>query len=381
MSLSSLSSEPLLVLASSDATAQRLAGELRIIAERQGRDVSNAGISLQEARQALQSHRDAKVCIVYTSPERFIAHVLYTSGDTHATLHEAASQWRDDAQSILNIVRQNRSRCALFEASHLKRYSQTALDRLGLARTKSEARQFDQVSVSESSDQNAATLNLIAKAHLQNERDLGDLVDELAASTLSLSNEDIHTRVLPVETALESVRNAQSDSQAQKTQLADVQERLTWLEQALEDSEAEVAKHLVEQEAIRTELAETERKNELLDQFNSVVLHERQLIEKEKADLALRVDELARKNQQMALTHAEQLQTKDRQIGAKDEQLAANSQLLEAKYREITQLHQDRADHVRSLENEIGRIMESRSMRLTKPLRWLGRVLRRKSDE
>jgi hypothetical protein len=343
--------------------------------------VSNAGVGLQEAHQALQSHRDAKICIVYTSPERFIAHVLNTSGDTHATLLEAASQWRDDAQSILNIVRQNRSRCALFEASHLKRYSQTALDRLGLERTKSEARQFDQVSTSGSYGQDAATLNLIAKAHLQNERDLGDLVDELAASTLSLSNEDIHTRVLPAETALGAVRSAQSASQAQKTQLADAQERLASLEQALEDAEAEVARHLVEREALRTELAETERKNELLDQFNSVVLDERQLIEKEKASLALRFDDLARKNQQMALTHAEQLQTKDQKIGAKDEQLAANSQILAAKDGEIAQLHQDRADHVRSLENEIGRIMESRSMRLTKPLRWLGRILRRKTDE
>lgn len=159
--------------------------------------------------------------------------------------------------------------------------------------------------------------NFVARTYLNNTPALYDVAEELIASSVILSNDALLDAPLAAQEAVSAL-------QAQHAKLAHQEARLAQQDAAL--AEAAVAR-------------------DLLQQQSTALL----------AELRATADELAKRTQNLA-------------------------QQKKAQQNKIAKLEADRDAQVHRLEAEIGRIMGSRSMRLTAPLRRVIELLGRKPD-
>ena len=328
----------LLFWATTDPDAQGLARCLqRASAEQKKAALPDICQDTASARAALRENAETSLCVLYTAPDLHLGRVIERSDEGAVTLEKAAELWDKEVRAVLNLHRQNRQRCLLFESSHFRRYSETALARLGLQGGQNSS--LDPDTIWDSLD--LPVLTLVANTHLHNLPELRALNEELAASTQLLSNDETLTDTLPTIEALRSL-------QAQRMQRQESQSR-----------------HLDALQRLETELADKAAALKVLDNQNAATVTEKARLGAEIAALRSKMSETC---------------------GARDI-LLQQSKLMLAELREMTgenvRLTQDmehRRAQVGALEAEIDRIMSSSSIRITGPLRYLGRLLGKKPD-
>lgn len=326
----------LLFWASSDPDAQALAQELHRLATQSAR-AAQLCRDPGAVRAALQEETNTTLCLLYTAPERHLARCIAAADDAATDLGSATAQWKRETEALCTLFRQNRKRCVVFETSHLHRHAPVALDRL---RLKAPAQNPLGTSTLWASD-DAPLLILMAQAHLQSQSALETLTEELAACTLLLSNGDTLSAALPANAALVAFRSQQRHRDAAVATHHQTVQRLEaeLAEKNAANRELQDEKAAVETaaEALRTQVERAREAQDIVMQQNTLVLAERRQLAEEKTRLAHDID-TARQD------------------------------------------HRAQLEKAGALEAEIDRIMMSRSMRLTAPLRALAKLLGRAPD-
>lgn len=320
----------LLFWAASDPDAQAIASAMDQLAAKEGRKTKLC--AMEDLRLAVSSRNpDTTYCLIYTAPQQHLARRL----NADDILDNVVAQWRAETEALLAFYRQNRARCFIFEAAHLQRFSRMALARLGLASEQGLKVATHRVSP------DTALLRLVAQTCLQAQPELVDLTEELAASTLVLSNEaDINT-ALPSSEALLALRTERERMAKQQNENIQLEAALSDLRHTLEEKDAQTAQVQAEHVTLQSQLARSQGAQDILQQQSTVLLAELRDATRQAAQTAQEVDRLTQ---------------------------------------DLAQQEAERAAQVQGFEAEIERIMASRSMRLTAPLRRLMALLGRRPD-
>lgn len=337
---------PLLIWATSDPHAGSCARALEDV------QVGRVQVfpSTDALRGVIDQHPDATICLIYTAPARHLAHAL----DQDATLEQAVANWQTDTTALLSIHRQNRAHCTLLESGHLQRFSKTALTRLGLPDTA-------ELAIPTIEPAGAITV-LMADTHLRNIPTLTNLAEEQAASSTILSNDAILEEPVATQAALLAQRTQRMQAAEQDKAITRLQAEIDTLlgevekgRKASESAELDKAQHAADITALELRLAETKGARDILQNQSSVLLSELRVATEQSLQQTQEIDRLNR-------------------------DLGHQLHLHEEQARKIAEIEADRDMRIHGLEAEIGRIMTSRSMRLTAPLRSLLRIMGRKPD-
>jgi hypothetical protein len=331
------------------------------------------------AQALLRSDGAAILCQIYTSPERFLSRAV-RDGDN---LKAALGKWMDEARKMLALHRQNRGRSLLFEALHLCRYSDTGLARLG----------FSSGSVIlntalEDVPQGAPLQWLIAQAHLQSRPDVVDLREELDASAQLLSNDAALVPPLSAELALQDYRaqalrfaEVKEERDSAKNQTLASLESLKVLRAEAASKDLSLQARATEIEALRAERDSLSARVAERDASLQARAAEIDGLRAERDNLSARLAEREASLKARAV-EIDGLRTdlvgKDAALGAvrKDISRVSKERDLGFKTRDgriadLNEAVKKEQGQVQALEAEIERIMNSRSIRITAPLRRL----------
>jgi len=311
----------------------------------------------QTAEAMLRSDGAAITCQIYTSPERFLSRAVRDGGDLKAAL----GTWADEARKMLALHRQNRGRSLLFEALHLCRYSDTGLARLGFS-----SGSVILSATLEEEPQGSPLQWLIAQAYLQSRPDVVDLREELDASAQLLSNDASLVPPLSAELALQDYRaqalrlaEAQHERDSAKSQTQASLESLKVLRAETASQEASLEARAAEIEALRAERYSLSVR--LAEQDESLQARAAEIT-------SLRTD-LAGLNAALGAVQKDiNRVSKERDLGFKKR---------DGRIAELNEALKTGKGQVQALEGEIQRIMNSRSIRITAPLRRLWALLGR----
>jgi hypothetical protein len=287
---------------------------------------------------ALDTDKAARLCLIYTAPELILNQAFQDGEDPARVL----ADWADAARQMLSLHRHNRRRSLLFEATHLRRYFNVGLTRLGL-----QTGNLTPDMPPQNHTINMPLLGLIAHGHLQNRREVAALREELDASAQLLSNDVVLVPPLSAELALQNYYALRL--------------RLTEAEQSGEEAWGQNRAHLKNFEALKAEVVEAETR---LRQRQTWFDHMRADSESKLQESAIRIATLEESQRQA------------------DAALSAHKKRLDDLTQVSTNLKQAREKsetHVRLLKAENDRIAGSRSMRVTAPLRRLNKFLSRSS--
>ena len=320
------------------------------------------------AQGLLRPDDAAILCQIYTAPERALCRAIQQEQDPD----DALADWADDAREILALHRRNRRRSLLFEAAHLCRYSDTGLARLGLSsgsRILSGALGDPPMS--------DPVLDLVVQFHLQARSDVRELREELDASAQLLSNDAVLAPPLSAELALHTYRTQK--------------ERLVRAEQDRDTASSQAQMMTARLEGLETDL---EAKQTGLDAQQEKI--DRITTERDTLDAQVAEKEKAVESRQARLDHmlAERtrlrasLEAKEAALGMKQAEIAGllseQKDALGERDARITDLARSlrgAQEHAQTLEDEIARIMNSRSMRMMAPLRRFAGLFRRTPND
>lgn len=355
--------EKILVIRTRPETeASEIAERLQQIASEAGERVAvQICFELSTAKSILQLNDAAILCQIYTSPERFLSRAIQYDHD----LTPALEIWKDEASDMLALHRQNRDRSLLFEAAHFCRYSDVGLARLGFS-TGSMILQ----STLEHLFMSAPLPRLLAEAHIQSRQVIMDLRDELDASTQILSNDPHIVPPLSAELALQHYRAQALLLEEMENELETAKRHCQMALASLKASKAESASKegslcdlKAEVESLR---AERERLGAEVSERDTRLRVRVEEIERLRADLNTTENSLLSSRQEIRRISA------DRDRGLEK---------LEVKIAELAQTSTEKHNQVQELEKEISRIMMSRSIRLTAPLRQLRALFSRRNND
>ncbi len=333
----------------------------------------------QTAEAMLRSDGAAITCQIYTSPERFLSRAVRDGGDLKAAL----GTWADEARKMLALHRQNRGRSLLFEALHLCRYSDTGLARLGFS-----SGSVILSATLEEEPQGSPLQWLIAQAYLQSRPDVVDLREELDASAQLLSNDASLVPPLSAELALQDYRaqalrlaEAQHERDSAKSQTQASLESLKVLRAETASQEASLEARAAEIEALRAEryslsvrLAEQDESLQARAEEIEALRTERGSLNarlaEQDASLQARAAEITSLRTDLAgLNAALGAVQKDINRVSKERDLGFKKR--DGRIAELNEALKTGKGQVQALEGEIQRIMNSRSIRITAPLRRL----------
>lgn len=308
--------------------------------------------TLGAVRTDIKDNPDATFCLIYTAPSQHLAKELAVG----RSLDSAVGQWQAQTEALLSLYRQNRTQCLIFEATHLQRFSGAGLTRLGLASGTMQRNPELDIPVKPESPE-ALILARLAESHLQAQPDLTELTEELAASTVVLSNDVELETTLPTADVLAAFRAVQDDQQAQMRDaqiehdhaLAELRETLQQIKTQADTAQAEMQLKLAQHQGAR----------DILQQQNAVLLSELRESTRQTVQQAQNINTLKDAQTRLTETHHKAQESHRREL---DHQAGLHA----------TQVH--------ALEGEIARIMASRSVRLTAPLRRLMALLGRRPD-
>ena len=340
----------LIIWAMSTPDNEALCAYLQTVAEGAG-TASHVKICRDAAtvQAALKTQDTARVCLVYVAPELFLGQALQDEQDAARVL----SDWADAARAMLSVHRQNRRRSLLFEATHLRRYLNVGLTRIRL-------QSRDPMPDMPAGRQTAAPLlGLIAHGHLQNQPDIVALREELDVSAQLLSNDADLIPPLSYELALQNYH-------ALRLRLAEA-------EQAGEEARNQTLAQREEIEALQAEVAAAQTGQRQLQARYDHLRAETESRLRE-SDRKLREGESAVRDRDAQLRKsADKLTIATVRIAALEEaQQQKNAALTEHK-KKVEDLR--KTSQAAQAEND--RIMSSRSMRVTAPLRRLAQVFGR----
>ena len=252
----------LIIWAMSGAENAALSSHLQMAAARteSPRNAQNCPDFLT-AQAALVTDEAAKLCLIYTAPEHILSQAFQDGEDPARAL----ADWADAARQILSLHRHNRRRSLLFEATHLRRYFNVGLTRLGLQTSNLTLDMPPQ-----KHSINMPLLGMIAHGHLQDRREAIALREELDASAQLLSNDAVLVPPLSAGLALQNFY-------ALRLRLAEA-------EQSDEKARGENLRNLKTVEDLRAEVAEAEtRLRQHQARFNQIRTdHENKLKDTER---------------------------------------------------------------------------------------------------
>lgn len=323
----------LIIWAMPSAENVALSAHLQIIAAKT-ETASNMqkGLEIDTVQAALDADKSARLCLIYTAPELILCRAFQDGEDPVRVL----ADWADAARQMLSLHRQDRCRSLLFESTHLRRYFNIGLTRLGL-----------QTGVPtpdlppEKHTINTPLLGLIAHEHLQIQREIVALREELDASAQLLSNDTVLVPPLSAELALQNYYALRL--------------RLTEAEHSSAEAWSQNRAHLKNLEALQTSVADAET-------------HLRQQ--------QARLDHMRADNESKLKESANRIATLEESQRQKDAALSARKKNVD----DLTQAEEKSKNHMRLLKAEIDRIAGSRSMRVTAPLRRLYKILSSSSN-
>jgi DNA repair exonuclease SbcCD ATPase subunit len=377
-------------------------------------------VSLDEAAEHLARNPEHRLCILYLDPVRMICTAMTQGGD----LAEALGAWTTKAHAALTLHRRNRRRSIIFEAGHLQRYAAAGLDRLGI---KTDSRTLG--TIADTTPPPAPLHYLLAQSLLNETPAAKAAAAELDASAQILSNEEgMNAKARALE-AYEDLQGKMKDAARLPVLLDEVSQLQTQV--AAETGRAGEAGKEVQ--TLRKTLAEEAARNDRLSAEHTSLTSENEALKgsldqerqakearikelerstsAERASLAAEHDRLMASLRQQIDTKAAQIATLEAQVSARGADMA----MLETKISVLTeQTTRDRKaqeqmlqemtsqqDAHRVILNSISKrlegttqelsarraaltevqayidhLMKSRSMRLTRPLRAVGRFLR-----
>ncbi|MEL7090191.1 MAG: hypothetical protein AAFN94_00515 [Pseudomonadota bacterium] len=331
-------------------------------------------LSLPEIEAHLAADPAHRICILYVDPVRVLCAAM-TADQDPATVLEA---WTDAARDALHLHRRNRRRSMIFEAGHLQRYAAIGLDRLQIT--------ADSQSLSAVTDATPAPAPLhalLARALLAETPQARAAAEELEASAQLLSNDDptgSATMALAAYQDLQAQGDAASQAraaqdQAQKAHKADTA-RLEQARAALAAELAALQAELADSQSLikdKTHQLETvQAKLEAATAAADALRKDRAADQAQLATLTAKVDSLTRQAARDSAAQQEMMQEMTAQRQAHSAALAAS----DTKLKETAATLEARDSALAEARSYIDHIMNSRSMRLTRPLRAMFHVLR-----
>ena len=338
-----------------------------LAAASQGDGAQSAPVSVESAGQHIAENPEAALCIVYQDPIPALCAAMSAKADPAVFLQD----WRSCAEQALALHRRNRQRSVIYESGHLQRFAAAGLARLNID---ADSRKLGEIA--DRAPPPAPLNSLLARAILAEDTAAQAAYEELSASAQVLSNED---NLPPPNMALTAYATLQSQTEDlgrqldEKTARIDLlvaqQAELTSNLQTLEKTLAQNTEAFAREKAdFQTQLEEKTARNSLLLEQQAAMVADLNLLEKELEAAKSAQNELTiRLN---AEKHAKDHVTRER-----DQKVAELKATMETHDQTATALVQRDAE-LAAAHAEIDRIMNSRSMRLTRSLRSLSSLLR-----
>ncbi len=362
--------------------------------------------SLEEFAGAAGATPDAKLLLVAGSAENEVARAIEQGTPPISAL----SQWQQEVREILALQRRNRSRTIVLDANSVQHFPDRAAAAIGLQAPPhvpaEEATQKD------GPDPIDPTCILLARLCLKEDPSAQRLAEELSAAMLDLGGGkspptfdadglfslylesrqraekgwQARIEALEQETAASHLA-LQSEIQALNLRLSESAAELEEFRQKYDETAQALDSERAARAELETELGElhaalSERVASLNQLKDVLAKRETELAEARKAHEAERLlerEKLDILQKELSEAHAE----KDRTVYLLEQRLKQLNQGLEVLQDQIRDLRDKeavlaevQAELARSRE-EIERIFNSRSMRLTAPLRKIGDLLRR----
>ncbi|MFT4742050.1 MAG: hypothetical protein ACI91Z_000021 [Yoonia sp.] len=365
----------LLLWAPSDPISQIIATDFESLAKTSKRPVVLCS-DKDQILAALTADDNAQLCLIYTRPEKHLAQAL----EQGTSINAAAADWRAQMQFLLSLYRGQRARCLVIETDHLQRYWDLGLSRLNLLPKSKKAETKNPPTVSAP----APLLQLVARSHYEGKANLKALGDELAASSINLSNDTFEGPNLLAADALAYLRaeskkaeNADAENRDQiaqrDKQLMELQDALHGRTDDLSQAQAKLAEQADAMESLRVEIADNAVARDFLAKKHSAIVSDIKDVTEQNGQLSRDLQafkgDLLQRTKDLADLSAK-IAERERVYGTE----------LSDRQNALDELHRHKEEQERHLNDQIHRIMSSRSMRMTAPMRGLFRLLGRKSD-
>ncbi|NKX29587.1 hypothetical protein HGE68_06810 [Rhodobacteraceae bacterium R_SAG6] len=312
-----------IVITSSDLAATTTAEQVQRIMNAERHTTTSETLRTTETvtLENLDTAEDVEICFLYSAPETIIRNLFDRREGNAEALNGALEVWAEDAMRLLELYRPNRGRAILFETSHLQKFFALGVKKLNLNFTDEKA-----VSLPAWLEYVDPVLLAMVSAYVRDHSQIRTLYEELYASSQVLCDDHENSKVASMAAALS---------------------------------------HYYTQQKSLTQLEES---NALVTQQNQLMIEELQQLEHIGQTLSIEV-----KNTRQRLAISEEARKRGITNGKQTTgTMEPANELAPYLPDELTR----QEEHIRYLEAEIHRIMTSRSMRMTQPLRKLGRFLR-----
>ncbi|MEC7258515.1 MAG: hypothetical protein VXW58_11900 [Pseudomonadota bacterium] len=307
---------------------------------------------------------DAPFLMLYVSPARALAAAM-TGESTPA---QALAAWCRDAEAMLALHKAGRRRVRLIETGAARRHPRAFCDLFAL----SGPAPAPEAEIARPNDPEAMFLRLLARRMLLGDAPARALLARLEAVSVPLGDETPPPEDDPeaVLRAFRALRGAEERGETLTAQNRAMRDELTTLAARIDDRDAAL-------EAARADLAEAEAATEMVQTQSRYMQDELERLARQRDDLA---------------REAERLPGLTRQIAERDRSLAAVETLVATQEVQAAhvaaelgaQLAREQAEaatlrerlsgteaELAARRDEIDRFFNSRSYRLTAPLRWL----------
>lgn len=348
-------------------------------------------VSLDQAALHLAQDPENRLCMLYVDPVRVICAAMADNQD----LEQVIEAWTAQARAALSLHRRNRRRSMIFEAGHLQRYAATALDRLGI-----ETGSKTLGTITDTSQPPTPLNYILAQSLLTEMTEANTAAEELGASTQILSNEEgLASQTLALE-AYRDLQDKVSDAAhlpGLRAEISDLKTALTALTTQHDTALAEISDKTRALETIQSQLkAETADKTAIAtarDALSTQLAANTAEMQAQAVALREEIDaksvQIANLDMQRAATAAEmdalgiKLGLLTDQAGRDSKarkqmelemvaQRTAQKTILNTTHSKLEQTAAALAARETALADaqaHIEHIMNSRSMRLTRPLR------------
>ena len=354
-------------------------------------DIATGGpaglVSLDEAALHLARDPAHRLCILYVDPVRVICAAMADNQD----LERAVEAWTAQARAALGLHRRNRRRSMIFEAGHLQRYAATALDRLDI---ETDSRALGTIT---DTAQPPTPLNYILARSLLNEMtEAKTAAEELNASTQILSNEEgLTSETLALE-AYQDLQDKIGDAAhlpALRAEISDLKTALTVLKAEHDAALAQARDKTHALETVQSQLEAQAADKKAIAAARDALTADKAEMQAQAAALREEIDaksaQIANLEIQRAATTAE-MEALGTKLGVLTDQAGRNSKareqmelemasqrhaqktILDTTYNKLEQTTaalSEREAALADAQAHIEHIMNSRSMRLTRPLR------------
>ncbi len=309
---------------------------------------------------------DAPVLMLYVSPARALAAAM-TDKTTPA---QALAAWCRDAEAMLALHKAGRRRVRLIETGVARRHPRAFCDLFAIPGPGPEAE------IARPNDPEAMFLRLLARRILLGDAPARALLARLEAVSVPLSEDTPPPEDDPeaVLRAFRALRGAEERGETLTAQNRAMRDELTTLAARIDERDTAL-------DAARAELAEAKAASEMLQTQSRYMQDELERLARQRDDLAREAERLPGMTRQIAerdrsLEAVEALlATQEAQAAHVSAELGAQLAREQAEAATLRERLSGTEAELAARRDEIDRFFNSRSYRLTAPLRWLFAVV------